>query len=175
MLTLQCLKAIFGVNQVAILDIDPAKLQRVEEVYGSLFGDSLRTFHVTVPTEDARKALLQSPEAPVWSFRDCVVEHKMSEYVHLLHDDNAELDELIQATRGAFARAGRFPSRAPSDASRLGDRLFLSPPVIGAAPTQASMLAAASAKTDQALTSPFGGFSLKTSLAQVILAQAYAS
>lgn len=102
-LTLQCMKNIYGVNRVAVLDVDAAKLARMQEVYGEQYGDTLMTFHVTEPSENQRKEFLQDPNKPIWEFHRNTVDYKVSEYIELLRSDNGDLDRLVQETHGAFA------------------------------------------------------------------------
>jgi threonine dehydrogenase-like Zn-dependent dehydrogenase len=97
-LALQCLKNLYGVNEVAVLDIDEEKLQRVHDVYKE-YGDSVRTYCIKEPSEERRSALLSGLEQHPPRLVDYHVDH----YLALLREENADLDRLIQDTKGAFA------------------------------------------------------------------------
>nr|VFJ94023.1 MAG: Threonine dehydrogenase [Candidatus Kentron sp. LFY]VFK19093.1 MAG: Threonine dehydrogenase [Candidatus Kentron sp. LFY] len=97
MLALQCMKKLYGVDRVAILDIDEKKLQRVNDVYKE-YGESIETFCIKEPSEEQRTTLLPDLKQHPKKLIDYPLEH----YTALLGEQNKELDDLIQKTKGAF-------------------------------------------------------------------------
>nr|VFK12807.1 MAG: Threonine dehydrogenase [Candidatus Kentron sp. LPFa]VFK28917.1 MAG: Threonine dehydrogenase [Candidatus Kentron sp. LPFa] len=97
MLALQCMKKLYGVDKVVILDIDEEKLRRVNDVYKE-YGESIKTFCIKEASEEQRTTLLPDLER----YPKKLIDYPLDHYMTLLSEHNKELDDLIQKTKGAF-------------------------------------------------------------------------
>ncbi|GEM_PF-1104826 len=92
-IALQCMKNIFGVKDIAVLDVDEKKLAHVKEVY-SEYGGSIKTFCLAAGNKNS------SVMNKLSNYRSMGI----SEYQNLVKMINEDLKQLIEDSKGAFGK-----------------------------------------------------------------------